>query len=274
MNVNENLHILAAGYAQHRKPYFSNDGDGLDHYLIRIQTEGRSRTRCDGKLVNVESGDLLIFPPGEPYELRIEAFENKQGDQTLFSGDYYILLRGKWMDDWWKQRKRPNKIRVPLSEGFIGLFRQITLEQQRISNPSPEIAEYYLRILCLDIDRQLQELPVPTPRTYLAYQIKQYIEENASTAFKLEDVAAHVGISVSRAVHLFKAAFGTSIMQHTLEVRLNMARERVIFSPLSLEHIAESSGFPSYNYFHKVFRSRFGMSPKQFRLASRENMNS
>ncbi|MNH79015.1 Arabinose operon regulatory protein [compost metagenome] len=274
MNVNENLHILAAGYAQHRKPYFSNDGDGLDHYLIRIQTEGRSRTRCDGKLVNVESGDLLIFPPGEPYELRIEAFENKQGDQTLFSGDYYILLRGKWMDDWWKQRKRPNKIRVPLSEGFIGLFRQITLEQQRISNPSPEIAEYYLRILCLDIDRQLQELPVPTPRTYLAYQIKQYIEENASTTFKLEDVAAHVGISVSRAVHLFKAAFGTSIMQHTLEVRLNMARERVIFSPLSLEHIAESSGFPSYNYFHKVFRSRFGMSPKQFRLASRENMNS
>ncbi|GIP20276.1 MULTISPECIES: AraC family transcriptional regulator [Paenibacillus] len=273
MNINDNLHILAAGYAMHHKPYFSNHPDGLDHYLIRIQTEGRSRTRCDGKLVNVEAGDLIIFAPGEPYELRIDAFENKQGDKTLFSGDYYILLQGNWMDEWWKMKSRPHKLRVPLSEGFVGIFRQIMLEQQRMSNPTPEIAEYYLRILCLEIDRQLLELPVPTPRTYLAYQIKQYIEENASTSFKLEDVAAHVGISVSRAVHLFKAAFGTSIMQHTLEIRLNMARERVIFSPLSLEHIAESSGFPSYNYFHKVFRSRFGMSPKQFRLSSRESMN-
>ena len=51
--------------------------------------------------------------------------------------------------------------------------------------------------------------------------------------FKLEDVAAHVGISVSRAVHLFKEAFGTTIMQYTMDVRLSMAKERIVFSPLA-----------------------------------------
>lgn len=264
-----NLQILLAGYSLHRKPFHSFQPDGLDSHLIRFQTAGRCRTRIDGRLELVEPGDLLLVEPGEPYELRIEAEDSPLGETVVNSGDYHIFLSGDWVDDWWKKQNRPKKIRLPLSEGILGAFRQIMLEQQRISNPSPEIAEYYLKILCMDIDRNLLQQPLPTFPTYLAHQIKSYIEENAASPFKLEDAAAHVGISVSRAVHLFKEAFDTSIIQYTLEVRLNMARERIIFSPLTLEHVAESSGFPSYNYFHKVFRKRYGMSPKQFRLAAR-----
>jgi AraC family transcriptional regulator of arabinose operon len=48
-----------------------------------------------------------------------------------------------------------------------------------------------------------------------------------------------------------------------------MAKERIVFSPLSLEDVAETSGFANYTYFHRVFRSRFGVSPKQFRMSSR-----
>jgi AraC family transcriptional regulator of arabinose operon len=70
-------------------------------------------------------------------------------------------------------------------------------------------------------------------------------------------------------VHLFKETFGTTIMQYTMDVRLNMAKERIVFSPLSLEDVAETSGFANYTYFHRVFRSRFGQSPKQFRMNSR-----
>lgn len=268
---NHNLNILTAGYSVHRKPLHVIHTDGLDHYLIRLQTSGKCRTRLNGKIELLEPGDLLLFAPKEPYELIIDAEENQLGETTVSSGDYYIFLIGDWIDSWWKKQKRPNKIKVPLSEGIVGAFRQIMLEQQRISNPSPEIAEYYLKILCMDIDRNLLQQPLHAYPTYLAHRLKNYIEENAAFPFKLEDAASHVGISVSRAVHLFKDTFNTSMIQYTLEVRINMARERIIFSPLSLEHVAESSGFPSYNYFHKVFRKRFGMSPKQYRQNARTN---
>jgi AraC family transcriptional regulator of arabinose operon len=33
----------------------------------------------------------------------------------------------------------------------------------------------------------------------------------------------------------------------------------------NLERIAESAGFGSYTYFHRVFRSKYGISPKQYR---------
>lgn len=267
-----NCHVMAANFSFHRKPFEMTRLNGFDTYLIRLQTDGRCRAQIDGKLTLIEPGDLLIFSPGQPYELKIDDEINPQGELTIESGDYHIFFKGPWVDNWWSTRKRPTRMRIPLDDRHLGLFRQLVLEQRRLSNPFPEIADYTIRILCLEVDRFLSEQPTTTPKLYLAHRMKHYIEENASSIFKLEDVAAHVDISVSRAVHLFKEAFGTTIMQYTLDVRLDMARERIIFSAMSLEDVAETSGFANYTYFHRVFRSRFGVSPKQFRIANRTSM--
>lgn len=272
MSTLESCQVYIAGFSFHQKPYYSSEMDGVKTYLLRIQTDGRCRARYDGKLGMIEAGDLLLYSPGEPYELKIDQETNSLGELMVESGDYHIFFGGTWVDEWWNRQDRPTRMTFPLNEGFLNLFRQIVLEQRRMENPYPEISGYFLRILCLDIDRLLKEQPTTTHKTYLAYRIKHYLEENASYMFKLEDVAAHVGISVSRAVHLFKEAFGTSIIQYTLDVKLDMARERIIFSPMSLENVAVTSGFANYTYFHRVFRSRYGVSPKQFRLANREQL--
>jgi len=264
--------VLTAGFSFHRKPYSMVQLDGVKNYLMRLQTDGRCRARIDGSMSKVDAGDLLLFDPDEPYELRIDNEYNPMGERLVESGDYHIFFNGSWVDEWWKHHKRPTRIKVELSESLLTLFRQLILEQRRLSNPYPEISSYYMRILCLEVDRLLSEHPTHTKTNYVAYEIKNYIEENASSLFKLEDVATHLGISVSRGVHLFKETFGKSIMQYTLDVRLNMARERIIFSPMTLEQVSESSGFNNYTYFHRVFRSRFGMSPKEFRLIHREQM--
>ncbi|MEC0089995.1 AraC family transcriptional regulator [Paenibacillus macquariensis] len=273
--INEDsCQVYVAGFSFHKKPFYTStlDVDGINTYLMRFQTDGRCRARYDGQLGLIETGDLLLYSPSEPYELKIDKELNSLGELTIESGDYHIFFGGPWIDKWWKSQVRPTRMKLPLNEGFLILFRQIALEQRRMENPYPEISGYYMKILCLELDRQLKEQPTTTHKSYLAYQIKHYIEENASHMFKLDDVASHVGISVSRAVHLFKETFDTSIMQYTIDVKLDMARERIIFSPMSLENVAETSGFANYTYFYRVFRARFGMSPKQFRIANREQL--
>jgi len=272
MPTDSSCQVLTAGFSFHRKPYTMVQPEGVKNYLLRLQTDGRCRARIDGDMSLVDAGDLLLFDPDEPYELRIDNETNPMGERLVESGDYHIFFNGSWVDEWWKRHKRPTRIKVELTESLLVLFRQLVLEQRRISNPYPEISSYYMRILCLEVDRLLAEHPTITNTNYVAYEIKNYIEENASSLFKLDDVATHLGISVSRGVHLFKEAFGKSIMQYTLDVRLNMARERIIFSPMTLEQVSESSGFNNYTYFHRVFRSRFGMSPKEFRVIHREQM--
>ncbi|WP_054956604.1 AraC family transcriptional regulator [Paenibacillus dakarensis] len=265
-------HVMAANFSFHRKPFEMTRKKGFETYLMRLQTDGRCRARINNELTLIEPGDLLIFSPGQPYELKIEKEVNHQGELAVESGDYHIFFMGSWVDAWWTSRKRPTLIRIPLDERHIGLFRQLVMEQRRLSNPFPEISDYMMRILCLEVDRLLSEQPATTPKLYLAHRMKNFIEENASSIFKLEDVAAHVDISVSRAVHLFKEAFNTTIMQYALDIRLEIAKERIIFSAMSLEDVAETSGFASYTYFHRVFRSRFGISPKEFRNAHRTSV--
>ncbi|MNI28397.1 Arabinose operon regulatory protein [compost metagenome] len=81
----------------------------------------------------------------------------------------------------------------------------------------------------------------------------------------MDQIAKHVGISVSRAVHLFKLTFGQSIMSYAIEVRLGVACEQIRFSVMSLDHVAKSCGFNSYTYFHRQFRMHYGLSPRQYR---------
>lgn len=270
MNQSASCHVLSAGFSFHRKPFHMSESQGVQNYLIRLQTEGRSRALIDGEMKPVESGDIMLFAPDDPYFLSIDKEDYPVGKPRIESGDYHIFCGGPWIEEWWQHSPRPTLLSVPLNDNFLGLFRQLILEQRRLSDFSPEISACYLQILCMEIDRLNTNQPTITPKGYLAYRMKQYVEEHATLPFQLEDVAAYADISVSRAVHLFKEAFGTSIIKYVNDVRLEMARERITFSPMPLEQIAETCGFANYTYFHRVFRSRFGMSPSQYRVHSRE----
>ncbi|HEX7057121.1 MAG TPA: AraC family transcriptional regulator [Bacilli bacterium] len=263
MPIQADLNVLSSGYSFHKKPY-SIKTERLKFYLFRLQTEGTSIMRVDNRLQKIVPGDLLIFGMGEPYELIINRDSLSDPTAEIASGDYYLFARGPWMDEWWKQQKRPQKLNIQLNDNLISLFRQLVAEQRKPARRSDEILLHYTKIICLTIDRMLTELP-GEGKAYVAQRIKRYIEQNSAFPFKLEDAAAAAGVSVSRAVHLFKQTFGKSIMQYTLEVRLHLARERLIYSPVPLHVIAETSGFSSYTYFFRVFREHFGLSPKQYR---------
>jgi AraC family transcriptional regulator of arabinose operon len=223
-----------------------------------------SSALVEGNMSLIESGDLLLYQPGEAYELLING-------ELISSGDYYLFCRGKWIDAWWLRSKKPTKVRIPLHEGMLTIWRQLNIELAKHNQKNKEMLDYYLRILCLQIDQHIMEQtshPLGT-NSYLAYRMKHYIEAHSTSSITLEQVARHVGLSVSRAVHLYKAVFDQSIMQHTIEVRLATAKERILYSSFTLEQIAESCGYASYSYFHRMFRAHFGISPKDYRLRAR-----
>jgi AraC family transcriptional regulator of arabinose operon len=259
--------VLSAGYSYHSKPFHVASRRGLRSYLIRFQVEGCCRMLVNGEIEKITPGDLLLFKPGDRYELKIEEEVQHDGKVEISSGDYYFFCRGPWVDEWWSRAPKPQRLKMPLSEHLLHLCRQAILEQRKGKGFGKEIAEYYLRILCLSIERSIQEQRISSGKgkSFLAYEMKNYIEENALSAIRVKDVAEHAGISVSRAVHLFKSTFGQTIMQYAMQIRLSVARERILFSKMSLEQIAETCGFNSYTYFYRVFRARYGMSPKEYR---------
>lgn len=262
MDAVQDIDIQLCGFSRHTQPFRQPFRNGLDTYILRLQVEGRSETLIDGRMETVLPGDLLLFPPGEVYDLWIANDESRPGP----SGDYYVMCTGAWLDGWWSRRPRPSKTRIADIGPLLGVWEPLSLESRRLDGGSPEILASLLKALCNLIDRALEEAPAVSSASALhALKMKGYIEARATSPLKLEEIAAQAGISVTRAVHLFKARFGMSIMKYVQQVRLANALRLLDNSQFTLERIAEESGFGSYTYFHRVFRERFGVSPGQYR---------
>lgn len=253
--------LLSCGYSYHKQP-FGHATPSMPHYLLRLQTEGHCRILVNGELLPIRPGDLILHQPGDPYELQIGP---EPGQDSTASGDFFLYGRGEWLDRWWRESPKPQHCRIHLDENLIALWRHLTLEHRRSVDRNEELVTYLLRSLCLSISRLVDESATPQGRSYTALRMKNFIAEHAVSPLKVEDVARHVGLSVSRAVHLFKDIFGTTIIRYAQEVRLASALERIRYSDMSLEQIAEASGFASYTYFHRVFREKYRMSPSEYR---------
>ncbi|GFZ95417.1 hypothetical protein GCM10008018_47260 [Paenibacillus marchantiophytorum] len=256
--------LLTCGYSFHMEPFNVSTKSGLKYYLFRLQSEGTSEALINGHYQRIEAGHMLLFQPGDPYELRIE-YDSNQPESKIASGDYYIFCNGSWIDAWWKRTPKQTCTRIDLDARLISLWRQLILEKRRMEEENTELSGYLLQALCLYLERAMTETVTLQGRPFTGTRMKRFIEAHATVTFKVDDVASHVGLSVSRAVHLFKEYFDKTMIQYALEVRLSSAVERMHDSSMSLEQIALSCGFGSYAYFHRAFKQRFGQSPKLFR---------
>lgn len=256
------IHVQLCGYHQHPETFRQHFPNGLETYIIRLQFEGVSQALIAGEHVPVEPGDLMLFKPGDAYDLRIEpAIEPVKA-----SGDYFIMCTGPGMDEWWGSRERPTKVRIVEDGKLIAQWNQLIAEKRRLGGGDPEVVTLLARALLLMLDRAIDEAPsARTSSAFHAIRIRNYIEANASRPLRLEDVARDSGLSVSRAVHLFKEHYGTSVIGYAQQIRMAHALELLHHSPLSLEQIAAETGLGSYAYFHRIFRAQHGISPGAYR---------
>lgn len=263
--------VYSVGCSRHTQSFVSGRTPSpILTYLIRLQVNGSCQASVNGEVYTIRPGDLLLLKPGDDYLLRIDAETNESRDGIqIESTDYYLSCGGPWLDAWWSSGQFRPCTRITLDEGILSQWRSLIYEKRNIYERNEELTDYLLRALLLSLERLVRRAaPGREPRggSYVPYRIKEYIERHAIEPLTLEGIAREAGISVSSAAHLFKAAFGQSIMRYVVDVRLSVAAERMLQSGLKLEEIAEASGFVSYPYFCRSFRTRFGASPSEYRL--------
>ncbi|MDT8861373.1 AraC family transcriptional regulator [Alkalihalobacillus sp. MEB130] len=252
------ISIGLCSFSHHSKPFYSSYKSGLSDYLFRLQTEGSCEIVINEDSMSIEKGHLLLLKPGDYYELKIEEDQN--------SSDFYVFCKGDWIDHWWERSKKPSISRIHLDEKILTLWRHIIVEERRPpTKENRELVEYLMKALCLSLERAVNETTEFFERPPIVSRMMRFIEEEALTPFKIEEVAQHVELSVSRAVHLFKEHVGKTMIEYAQDIRLSAAKDQMKYTHLSLEQIAENCGFGSYTYFHKVFKKKHGKSPGVFR---------
>lgn len=95
------------------------------------------------------------------------------------------------------------------------------------------------------------------------------LEADTSRAWDARTLGEQVNLSASRFRHLFKQETGTTPGRYLREVRFRKAEALLRTTFLSLKEIADKVGLVSLSHFMKDFKQRNGMTPREYRIASR-----
>lgn len=254
--------VTACGYSIHTKPYSSRRL--LPHYLLRFQAEGKSRIHLNGVAQDYVPGDLMVAAPGDSYILETGL---PGGQKAVRCADYYMSCTVEEPLDWLEGDFK-RKLRLGQDEPFLNLFKNLVYEFRRLRDQDAETQDYLGRLLLLSVRRSLSPQsshPIPPA----AARMKSYMEAHSAQPLTLKQIAAHGGLGISRASELFKEAYGCSVMDYAILMRLNHAREHILYDNVTLEEAAFACGFTSYTHFSRMFRKRYGVSPSEYRQQNR-----
>lgn len=103
-----------------------------------------------------------------------------------------------------------------------------------------------------------------------ALAMKSFIESNLNHALSIDEIAASVHLSRSRANYVFKREYQVAPYHYYLSLRLELSMNLLCQTPMTVQEISNHLGFPDYHHFTAFFKKWCGMTPTQYRLGNDE----
>ena len=129
------------------------------------------------------------------------------------------------------------------------------------AEPPKKLADTLIPPLCMMIEQMIHIQPEEGESEFK--KILNYLAEN-HTHITLDALAAHFRRSRSHISHLFKASTGISLRAYCNELRLLDAKALLQSTNLSISEVAYEVGFEDASYFIKLFREKYGISPRRY----------
>lgn len=283
---------------------FSMEIDGQKLFRLKIVSSDETpnpsiHMQSDGGLEILQEADIVIVPgwtdlDQPPSQALMAALNQAYGRQAVIVGlcfGAYVLahaglLNGKraathWLGEYDFSAKFPN-VRLDVNSLYIEEDRLITSAGTAASIDcclaivrkiyGIKTANKMARLLVTAPHReggQAQFIEQPLTRKTANENINQlldFLRENLSQAHSIDRLAAQLSMSRSTFTRHFRKATGMSPTKWLIEVKLQKGRDLLESTHLSIEEIAEQSGFHSAALFRQQFKQKHRLSPKQWRM--------
>ncbi|MGO4374539.1 helix-turn-helix domain-containing protein, partial [Paenibacillus sp. MCAF20] len=101
-------------------------------------------------------------------------------------------------------------------------------------------------------------------RTDLMERIRRFIQENIKD-ITLQTVADHVNLHPVYVSNLFKLETGENFSNYVLRLRMEKAVQLLKHRDLKINQIALEVGYQKPQYFIKLFKTQYGMTPQEYK---------
>lgn len=145
------------------------------------------------------------------------------------------------------------------AEGLAGLVEERLLQASTLQDMLSAFQDWLDRI------GKTGDRPIEGKRLARMEEVKQYVDRHYGGMIRLKDLAGKAGLSEPAFLRGFRRTTGQGFSKYLQALRMDEAKRLLRASPLSVERVAQESGFNSASYFVQAFKRATGLTPGAFR---------
>jgi len=240
--------------------YPVNRTGGYEYPQLFVAREGEGEVTVGGDTSKITPGTAFFIPAGCPHEYHSTS-ESWILDWVCFSGTYAVNMLEQWSLNRYRccagcDTERMHRI---MSKIYY------TIKSDKLYGNHYASAQLYDLLIEYRMIADNRPSSFSSGNTAALAYVLQYIEEKYASQIKLGDLAETAGVTEQHLCRLFKKNFGLSPMEYLTKVRIQHAKEQLIYSPKTIGEIAVDMGFPDSSYFAVVFKKQEKLTPGEYR---------
>lgn len=141
-------------------------------------------------------------------------------------------------------------------EGFL---RSIFLEGKAYEMMAKQISQYHD-----DMDESKGAMIIRRSDVEKVKKAVEIINEDLSKNYSVDQLAKEVGTNVNKLQDGFKYMFNLTVNKYMQQIKLEAAKDMLSTTDHNISQIVGMIGLNNRSYFSKVFKEKYGVSPKYF----------
>lgn len=258
------LHAMTilSGHCLERSSDYYNNGTtikGGGHVAWQYTISGRGQLEHEDKVFPLSPGSLMVITLPGPYTYYLPKDSAHWEFVFLTMIGREVISIARAVERRWGPVLSADNLPGTLSCLYSVLDALIS---GRIDNPfenSRQTYQFCMRFLEEQAHTKAEEETTPL------VAIDEFLKDNIHRDISVSEMADRMRLSRSYFTKVFTKGMGISPRLYLEDLRLKTARCLLLDKDMTVKETAIQCGIPDVNYFCRLFKKRFGISPGRFR---------
>ena len=231
--------------------------DSVSHNITEIMCvkEGKGVFVVNGEEYNVVKNDMLIVNPDT---LHYEKSLSSDFEVYIMGIENFVLES--------VNRIIPKKME---SGRLLYFLEQLILDLENQENDYIENAYFLFSLIINELTKSGEFIPqrvIKSGANELCSIIKKYIDSHFLEDLSVEMLSRKFYANKTTLMHNFKKYYNIAVKEYIIKKRLEESENWLKISNLTVAEICYKCRFSNPSYFNKYFKSKYKMTPKEYKL--------